>query len=545
MKKIELSQEITIEILTKFQSGITIRKLAREYPYSFAFIQKLIQSNENKEKILLNYPQKDEYYMIAICKETKKEFNDYKNESGALTEIVFKLYPEESKKSKYLRKSKEYSTGKFWYDDYFTFEYRKKNETKKCYYCDWTTEDIVNSSGAYEKHLLINHKKSVEEYLRDNALDKKYFKHIAPENGIICKICGKALRIVNHKHLKTHNISVSEYKVKFGDLVVSLTSHEKLKKAGKYANKFVVKSKTSKSENELKEFLINNGINILQSTRKYLNGSEIDLYSPTHRIGIEYNGNLYHTELYGKKNFSYHINKTKIALNNGIMLYHIQEDEYESHPDMVKNKLLYLFGKYPNNKIHARKCDIRIILKNEKSDFLNQNHIQGDDKSTYFIGAFLKNTLYAVMTFDKNRFMNNGKSKNDDSYELTRFAVKNNIIINGIGSRLLKHFIQKYNPSKIISFADRRWTPSQNDNLYTKMGFTCIDILKPDYSYYNKLSHRSNRLHKFGFGKSALKKRYPNIYDDSKTEWEMMQELGYDRIWDCGKFKYELNIKQY
>jgi hypothetical protein len=77
------------------------------------------------------------------------------------------------------------------------------------------------------------------------------------------------------------------------------------------------------------------------------------------------------------------------------------------------------------------------------------------------------------------------------------------------------------------------------------MGFTCIDILKPDYSYYNKLSHRSNRLHKFGFGKSALKKRYPNIYDDSKTEWEMMQELGYDRIWDCGKFKYELNIKQY
>ena len=40
----------------------------------------------------------------------------------------------------------------------------------------------------------------------------------------------------------------------------------------------------------------------------------------------------------------------------------------------------------------------------------------------------------------------------------------------------------------------------------------------------------------------SLKKKFPQIYDNNKTEWEMMQELGYDRIWDCGKFKYEMTF---
>lgn len=25
-----------------------------------------------------------------------------------------------------------------------------------------------------------------------------------------------------------------------------------------------------------------------------------------------------------------------------------------------------------------------------------------------------------------------------------------------------------------------------------------------------------------------------------KTEWTLMQELGYNRIWDCGNLKFEL-----
>ena len=44
-----------------------------------------------------------------------------------------------------------------------------------------------------------------------------------------------------------------------------------------------------------------------------------------------------------------------------------------------------------------------------------------------------------------------------------------------------------------------------------------------------------------GFIGKRLKRKFPNL-DFSKTEKELMSELGYDRIWDCGLFKYELTI---
>jgi hypothetical protein len=38
---------------------------------------------------------------------------------------------------------------------------------------------------------------------------------------------------------------------------------------------------------------------------------------------------------------------------------------------------------------------------------------------------------------------------------------------------------------------------------------------------------------------NQFKKRFPNL-DYNKTEKELTSELGYDKIWDCGLFKYEL-----
>ena len=66
-------------------------------------------------------------------------------------------------------------------------------------------------------------------------------------------------------------------------------------------------------------------------------------------------------------------------------------------------------------------------------------------------------------------------------------------------------------------------------------------IQPPSYFY---LTNYRKRLYKYAFSKQQLKKKFPEIYDDSKTEWQMMQELGYDRIWDCGKFKYELIVNK-
>ena len=537
MEKKNIDQAIINEIYDKYNNGTSIRKLEKIYPYSFAFIQKLINSIDYKRNIKKNYPEKEGYMIVAICKHTGKKFYDYKNTSGALTNHVKSTY-NINLPSKYKRKTIEYKTGKFWYDEYFNFEYKKIHSIKKCKYCNWTTEDINNLSGAYEKHLKNIHGLSLQEHLKNNPEDKKYFKKEIYSDLITCKICGKKFKTITNTHLlNKHNITQLEYKIKYENKLVSPETKDKLIKNYNQFLKNTPHIKISSIEN----FIINNvPVDFNKSNRSILNGKEIDLLY--NNYGFEINGSLYHTEIFGKKDKNYHLNKTKLALKKGVFLYHIFEDELHYKPQLVINKIKHILNSNHDNKIiHARKCIIGDkITPNKKNEFLNENHIQGNDKSSISITASYNDKIVAVMTFNNKRYLNKSKKHHNRIYELSRFAVKDNMIIAGIASRLLKYFIKNYNPQKIISFADRRWTPNPDNNLYTKLNFKHIQTLKPEYWYYNPKFDRYKRFHKFGFGKSNLKRKFPEVYDENKTEWEMMQELGFDRIWDCGKFKYEL-----
>jgi hypothetical protein len=125
--------------------------------------------------------------------------------------------------------------------------------------------------------------------------------------------------------------------------------------------------------------------------------------------------------------------------------------------------------------------------------------------------------------------------KNSTKWELTRFASDYHFICQGVGGKLFKWFVCNYKPTKIKSFADRRWTLDENDNLYTKLGFKLEKILNPDYEYILNINPKK-RFHKFGFRKQILHKKYGLPLTMSETE--MVKELGYNRIWNCGLFKF-------
>ena len=111
-------------------------------------------------------------------------------------------------------------------------------------------------------------------------------------------------------------------------------------------------------------------------------------------------------------------------------------------------------------------------------------------------------------------------------------ATKINYLCHGVCGKLFKVFVDTYTPIEVKSFADRRWTLNADNNLYTALGFKLEDTLKPDYRYVVGLK----RLHKFNFRKSILHKKYGLPL--TMTESEMCQTLGFDKIWDCGLFKY-------
>jgi hypothetical protein len=47
--------------------------------------------------------------------------------------------------------------------------------TKKCPYCEWTTDEIPNRTNAFEKHLFDEHNKTLEDYLKEHEEDRDYF----------------------------------------------------------------------------------------------------------------------------------------------------------------------------------------------------------------------------------------------------------------------------------------------------------------------------------------------------------------------------------
>jgi len=290
----------------------------------------------------------------------------------------------------------------------------------------------------------------------------------------------------------------------------------------------------SYGEIEIMEFIkyLDDKLIIESSNRSLPSGKELDIYLPSLKIAIEFDGLFWHSENGGKKDKNYHLNKTEECEKLGIRLIHIFEDEWMNKQEIVKNRLKHALGYDKLDKIYARKCSIKEILFSKCSDFLKEHHLQGEDNSSVRLGLYYQNKLVSVMTFGKLRKALGSKNTNEKEYEMYRFCSSQNVI--GAGGKLLSQFIKTHNPSKIISYADRRW--SNDTSFYSKIGFSKILKTQPNYFYTNDYL---TKYHRFNFRKDQLSKKLQS-FDPSLSEWENMQLNGYDRIWDCGHLKYEL-----
>jgi len=565
--KTNLTEEDIAEIIELYGTDIpSTHKLAEKFKVGHRKIREILIENNvpinnkgGQVKIgnsldiesskVKRYVNSDEFEFAVKCKKTEIIIKDPNNLSDMLTKHIKEYYGDVCiHENNYQRKKYESLNNKKWFEEFFDIIKLEKQKTRKCKLCDWETVDLDNKSGCFEGHIKSLHNMSLDEYIKQFPNEINYHKNYNdkvkrsrelknPNNYVTCEICNEKLKSITNTHLvNKHNITIEEYKLMFPNTkIVSSKVSKKLSSVAKITNLNSTPVWTSKGETEIKEFIESLGFDVVKGkNRKLLDGKEIDLLIPELKIGIEYNGLYYHTEKMGKTS-NYHLNKTIDCNLNGYKLIHIFEDEWEVKKDLVKHKLKHILKKNDGVKIGARNVTISEISNEEKKVFLNNYHIQENDKSTIFIGAFYNDILVGVMTFNTKRNMT---KNNDDEFELSRYSTKNGYIISGLASKMLKFFQEKYNPKSIISFADRRWTVDGSNNLYVNLGFELTSIVKPRYYYYNSKVNKYKRFHKFAFGKNNLKKKYVNV-DFTKSEKEIMTELGYDRIWDCGLFKYQ------
>lgn len=300
------------------------------------------------------------------------------------------------------------------------------------------------------------------------------------------------------------------------------TIREKLKN-NNLINLLGVNTQSSSYEQEL--------LNFIKSLCNYdieqhfkVDGIEIDIYIPELKLGFEFNGNYWHSDIH--KDMMFHQNKTIKCAQHNIRLVHIFE--YEWLNVKFRSKIESFIIDLLNDKkqiIYAKDTYIKEIDTIMEKEFLNKYHLQGYTSSSVKIGLFNKDsTLLGVMTFGKPRFNQNYE------YELIRLAFKSNYIVVGGLEKLFNYFIAKYNPNSIVSYCN---LAKFYGNSYLKLGFKSELLTLPNYIWVDKRS--KTVLSRYSTQKHLLVKE--GLGTAEQTEDEIMKGLHYLKLYDSGNIK--------
>jgi hypothetical protein len=445
-------------------------------------------------------------------------------------------------------------------DDFSLSSKRDKNNTIQCQICS-----SHESTRSMAMHLKWVHNIKTEEYVqqygefRPKELKKQQRQK---DSQIECALCSEKLvsnsSLMYHLSITHPEITKSEYIIKYmldnktptckcgcGEPVTILengkncdldkdTYHRDYIKGHWDWEVFSNINHQSKEELDLLSFIqsIYNG-KIRTSVKNAISKAEIDIYLPELNIGIEYNGLYWHSEKNNRFR-DYHVSKLKKANDKGIRLIQIFSDEWINKRNIVENKLKSIIIKEKTKRTYARNCTVKEIDAKTKNQFLNQHHIQGEDRSQIKLGLFYKDELISVMTFSNPRTALGAKVKTKGKYELSRFASKQYVV--GGANKMIRFFTRLYTVNEIYSYSDNRWTDPKN-NMYLNIGFTYDKTSEPNYFYTKDYQIR---YHRYNFNKHKLKEMGADVA--TKTEKEIMKELGYTRVWDCGTTRYSLKF---
>ena len=343
-----------------------------------------------------------------------------------------------------------------------------------------------------------------------------------------CKILAKKIDILN-KNILNYNLPYySKENLKlyieenFKNKKPSLTELAKSfnisnSTIGKYIIQFDLKNYISYSynglENNISSYILSLNKNFKKSYNKY---NEIDIFIPNFNLGIEVNGNLWHSnhpKLGKNNNICYHQEKSFLAQENNIQLIHIFEYEWndlrqqEILKSLIKSKL-NIFKK----KIYARQCEIKELDYKTYASFCNENHLQGECGAKIKLGLFYQEELIQIMSFGSPRFTDKYK------WEIIRECSKLGYFILGGKEKLWSYFLKNYNPNNCISYCD---FSKFNGNSYLKLGFEKLRLNKPGFVWWD-----SNKNQIF----------WRNPYKHKE-----MKEKGYLKIYDAGQLIFIWN----
>lgn len=254
--------------------------------------------------------------------------------------------------------------------------------------------------------------------------------------------------------------------------------------------------------------------------RNIVKGYELDIYVPSLKIAIEYNGLYFHSNKFRPK--EYHYLKYKACKKAGITLFQIWEDDWLRKNELIKETIAHKLLVSDTPSVMARKTKTKHINASEAKVFLNSHHIQGYSTGAFNLALTFQGEIVAVAVF---------KKRESSVFELTRYATS--VRIPGGFTKLLNFFIKEAPECKtLITFSDNAISDGA---LYQKNGFHVDRILKEDYMYIRA----GGRKHKFSYRKKRFKKDPNLLWDEKLTENELAELNGILKIYDAGKIRWK------
>jgi len=283
----------------------------------------------------------------------------------------------------------------------------------------------------------------------------------------------------------------------------------------------------SRGENFIADYL-SSKISIIRGDRQLIAPKEIDVIIPSLKVAIEYNGSYWHSSKWINKKA--HSIKTQECLNKGYKLYHFWD--YQDSNKVI-DKLNQLMGL--SKKVYARNTEIKEVSYQDKKEFFDTYHLSNDCVTSFALGLYRSETLYACMSFRLNK----------NKIEIARYACKEGYTIVGGFSKLLKHSIKviraKYPlVTSIVSYCNRDITPDYHDSVYYKNGFTFIKDTGSIMSYYD--SKKGKIVSREKFQKHKLKGIFPDYNEQNVKEFLESKQI-YE-LHNSGNWRFERGINE-
>jgi hypothetical protein len=273
--------------------------------------------------------------------------------------------------------------------------------------------------------------------------------------------------------------------------------------------------------------LVGPGVEVRTDVKGVLPGRlELDVYVPALGLALEYCGLRWHGEK--RRGVNVHVDKLRACQTLGIRLLTVFEPEWLSRRAAVLGYLKSILCRPALTRVSARDCEVRPLGAEPARTFLAEYHIQGAINGRSWGLYAPGGELVAAVVY---RHVPGRPGWQD----LCRYCVRSGVNVRGGLGKLQAEALLALGCRGVLTFSDSRWS---SGNLYRALGFAPVAEVAPSYSYFRE-GTKGPLLYKSTF----RKERIPGIAP-GETEWAAMQRLGYDRIWDCGKVKWELQTQE-